>query len=180
MTQHISLVGAKGGSGTSTVASLVALEASKDRKVYLDGDIGDLCALLGVPNNDLIAQVSESLYVGSTGAAVQNTDLYVHDAGVLQRDTEITGTAYLVTRPCYLALRRAMEIGVEGITGVVLLVEPGRAFERRDVEAVFSKPVVASLEVNESTARMIDAGLLAMRPPRSSSLASLVPALVTA
>ena len=71
----------------------------------------------------------------------------------------------LVTRSCYLALRRAVALGVRP-TGVVLLVEPGRALGRPDVEAVLGCDVVAEVAVDPSVGRAVDAGLLTTRLPR--------------
>jgi MinD-like ATPase involved in chromosome partitioning or flagellar assembly len=80
----------------------------------------------------------------------------------------VARTSLLVVRPCYLALRRAVALGGRA-DGVVLLVEPGRALGRRDVESVLGAPVVAEVPVEPSLARAVDAGLLATRIPRSMS-----------
>lgn len=70
----------------------------------------------------------------------------------------------LVIRPCYLALRRAAALA-DRPDAIVLLVEEGRALGARDVEAVVGAPVAASLSVQPSIARLVDAGLLAGRVP---------------
>lgn len=75
-------------------------------------------------------------------------------------------TSLLVTRPCYLSLRRAVAAPLQP-TGVVLVVEPGRALDRHDVEAVMGVPVVAEVLIDPAVARAVDAGLLATRLPRS-------------
>jgi MinD-like ATPase involved in chromosome partitioning or flagellar assembly len=71
----------------------------------------------------------------------------------------------LVTRPCYLALRRAVAAPLRP-TGVVLVDEPGRALDRGDVEAVVGAPVTATVALDAGVARAVDAGLLASRLPR--------------
>ncbi len=71
----------------------------------------------------------------------------------------------LVTRPCYLALRRAVR-GETRPTGVVLVDEPGRALSQRDVEHALGVPVVAKVSFDPAVARAVDAGLLVTRPPR--------------
>jgi cellulose biosynthesis protein BcsQ len=71
----------------------------------------------------------------------------------------------LVTRPCYLALRRSAEAPLRP-SGVVLLAEPGRALDATDVESVIGAPVVAQVSVDPAVARAVDAGLLASRLPR--------------
>ncbi|HEY4378097.1 MAG TPA: hypothetical protein VGM93_13105, partial [Acidimicrobiales bacterium] len=72
----------------------------------------------------------------------------------------------LVTRPCYLALRRVAQAPVAP-SGVVLITEPGRSLGRRDVEDVVGAPVVAELALDPAVARAVDAGILAARLPRS-------------
>ena len=72
----------------------------------------------------------------------------------------------LVTRPCYLGLRRAVACGVQP-TGIVLVSEPGRALSARDVERALGAPVVAEVPYDPAVARAVDAGLLAARLPRS-------------
>jgi hypothetical protein len=75
------------------------------------------------------------------------------------------GRSLLVLRPCYLALRRAAETPLRP-SSVVLVVEPGRALGRSDVEAVLGVPVAAEIPWDPTIARAVDAGLLASRLPR--------------
>lgn len=86
------------------------------------------------------------------------------DGPILDRLAD-AGTSLLVLRPCYLALRRAVARRTRA-DGIVLLVEPGRALDRRDVADVVGLPVVATVEVDPVVARAVDAGLLARRTPR--------------
>jgi hypothetical protein len=74
----------------------------------------------------------------------------------------------LVTRACFISLRRAMVSAVRP-TEVVLVAEPGRALTRHDVGACLGVPVTAVLELDPSIARAVDAGLLAGRLPRALS-----------
>jgi hypothetical protein len=71
----------------------------------------------------------------------------------------------LVTRACYLALRRAVSTP-DRPTGIVLVSEPGRALRAADVERAVGVPVVTQLDVDPAVARAVDAGLLAARLPR--------------
>jgi MinD-like ATPase involved in chromosome partitioning or flagellar assembly len=71
----------------------------------------------------------------------------------------------LVTRACFLALRKALAAPLRP-TEVVLLDEPGRALRAGDVEDVLGVPVVAEVAVDPAVARAVDAGLLAARLPR--------------
>jgi MinD-like ATPase involved in chromosome partitioning or flagellar assembly len=72
----------------------------------------------------------------------------------------------LVTRACYLSLRRAATAPVRP-TGVVLVNEPGRSLSRADVEQVVGAPIRAEVAVDPAVARAVDAGVLASRLPRT-------------
>jgi MinD-like ATPase involved in chromosome partitioning or flagellar assembly len=74
-------------------------------------------------------------------------------------------TSLLVTRPCYLALRRAVALPLRP-SGIVLLAEPWRALDAGDVEEVLGVPVVAEVAHDAAVARAVDAGVLASRVPR--------------
>jgi hypothetical protein len=81
----------------------------------------------------------------------------------------------LVIRPCYLALRRALDAPLRP-SGIVLVSEEGRSLGRADVEDVLGVPVRADVRVDPTVARAVDAGLLAGRLPRGLERA-LRPAL---
>lgn len=74
-------------------------------------------------------------------------------------------SSLLVTRGCYLALRRSIDAPLRP-SGVVLVAEPGRALDAEDVEAVVGVPVVARIAYDTAVGRAVDAGLLATRLPR--------------
>jgi hypothetical protein len=96
----------------------------------------------------------------------------VADCGVLDHRSPavpLAATAtqsLLVIRACYLALRRVAGAPIRP-SGVVLLTESGRALGRSDVENVVGAPVRAEIPVDPGVARIIDAGMLASRLPRS-------------
>jgi hypothetical protein len=73
--------------------------------------------------------------------------------------------ALLVTRACYLSLRRAVRDATRP-TGVVLVHEPGRALSIRDIEHALGAPVEATVSLDPGVARAVDAGLLSTRLPR--------------
>jgi len=83
--------------------------------------------------------------------------------------TAIVGRAHhslLVTRPCYVALRRASQSPLRP-TGVVIVNEPGRVLSSADVHGVIRAPIVAQVELDPKVARLVDAGLLSGRLPHS-------------
>lgn len=76
------------------------------------------------------------------------------------------GTSVFVTRACYLALRRAARVGIDA-DGLVVVAEPGRSLDPRDVESVVGIPLLGVVESDPAVARAIDAGTLARRVPAS-------------
>ena len=74
----------------------------------------------------------------------------------------------LVIRPCFVALRRAVQCGHQP-TGVILINEPGRALRARDIEHALGVPIVAEFMTDPTVARAVDAGLLSTRVPRTLS-----------
>lgn len=95
----------------------------------------------------------------------------VVDCGVAPSGAALTLAAgatrsVLVTRPCFLSLRRALTAPLRP-SEIVLLTEPGRSLGRHDVEDCIGAPVVAEIAVDPAVARAVDAGLLAARLPRA-------------
>ncbi|HEY6531036.1 MAG TPA: hypothetical protein VIY72_01945 [Acidimicrobiales bacterium] len=72
----------------------------------------------------------------------------------------------LVTRSCYLSLERAARLPMTP-TGIVLLTETGRAYDRREFEDRIGAPVVGEVAVESQIARAADSGSLARRVPRA-------------
>lgn len=77
---------------------------------------------------------------------------------------ELVDRRWLVTRPCYLSVRRAARAATKP-SGVVAIVEEGRTLGTRDIEAALGAPVVAMLPIDPKVARAVDAGLLVSRAP---------------
>jgi MinD-like ATPase involved in chromosome partitioning or flagellar assembly len=90
---------------------------------------------------------------------------------------ECVSRSLLVTRPCFLALRRAAPHRSLA-SGVVLVNEPGRALTADDVERALGVPVDSELPWDPAVARAVDAGLLASRLPHGlvRALRHLTPA----
>ena len=104
-----------------------------------------LVALLGVDHRTVLV---DGGVVGSGGSVAALRD------AVLER----CASSLLVTRPCYLSLRRAARHGGR-VDGVVLVREPGRALDAVDVERVLHAPVVAKVALDPTIARLVDAGV---------------------
>jgi hypothetical protein len=161
----------KGGQGATTVAAVTALGMARRGPTTLivpyhsEGD--DMCAVLGLPplavgplepveiTEDLSLMVTEEYRPSLMADAVASG--YGHMPGWRN---------ILVTRHCYLALRRFVALNLQ-VDGIVTIGEPGRALSDRDIERACGAPVIASLLWDPTVARAVDAGLLAARPPVS-------------
>ncbi len=155
---QIDLIHAKGGQGTSVTACGLALQAAGDGwRVRLDGhDRDELAAILGMTGDGPIVP---GLTLGA--ADVEICDLFVHDGA------SDAGTDLLVIRPCYLALRQALTIGLCGTaSAAVLVTEPGRSLNSEDVAAIIGLPVIATIPQTADIARAVDAGVLTHRLPQ--------------
>ena len=195
----------KGGSGTTVVASTLALmrAAESQRGALLVDLAGDVPAVLGLAEpsgpgisdwfahcdlgsrmtlQSIAIQATANLQIITRGskqldaslnftelcAALKTFDLpIIVDAGCGLPSPDLlahASSSLLVTRPCYLSLRRAAQLSVSP-TGIVLINEPGRALGKHDVEAVIGAPVVSEINFDAAIARAVDAGLLASRIP---------------
>ena len=174
--QTITVVGARGGSGTSTIAAAAALFAARIVATELVArDVDSAAAMLGLSapgDSDVPMDVAERLTLASvpTGSA----SVAVIDAGRLdQFDHRPTGLLLVVLRgPCYLGLRSIVNRELRP-DGIVVLSETGRSLTLRDVQDVCGVPVVAQVHVSAHVARTIDAGLLVTRSPALRELAGL-------
>ena len=122
-------------------------------------NVADLDAIMGIPipGPDEVATVLPGLTLAQTPCADPDTDNIV-DAGA-HASSDVHGSVYLVLRNDYLSLRRALT-ALHTTTGIVLITEPHRSLERRDVEEVLGRPLVAELHLDPAIARAVDAGLL--------------------
>jgi len=158
----VTFVGAKGGVGTSTVATLHAIAlARREHTVRLTSThtagVEDLAALLGVPAPGAgeTVTVLPRLTLADQPCADGHT---VVDAGT-DCFSDHDGPVYVVLRNDYLSLRRALA-GPRTTAGIILISEPNRSLTRRDVADVLAHPIVAELRLDPAIARAIDAGLL--------------------
>ena len=79
---------------------------------------------------------------------------------------ELADATLLVIRPCYLALRRAVQApALRHTSGVVVVDEPGRALGVREIRDVLGLPVLARVAWRSAIARATDAGLVLVRTP---------------
>jgi hypothetical protein len=95
-------------------------------------------------------------------------DAGVPDLPAVDALVDVCDHCLVVVRGCYLALRRAVRLpAITRACGAVLVEEPGRALGAREISDVLNVPVVATVTVRSSVARVVDAGVLPARAPES-------------
>ena len=164
----VRLVGVRGGSGASTVAAVLALHAATMVNTELvTPDLEAACALLGLSAPDEVSgQIADHLVLSAqTGL---DSGLAVVDHGTLRTAAEACARGRgerrigVLRGPCYLALRTLMATEHD-LDGLILVAEPGRALNERDITDVTGLEVLATVSASPAIARVIDAGLLAAR-----------------
>ncbi len=135
-------------------------------------------AVDGTPVAGLPAESGAAL----AAALAEGGPAVVADAGRIEHPVqralvEVADASVVVVRGCYLALRRAVDDDLTArALGVVVVEEPGRSLSPADVADVLGCPVLATIPLDPSVARAVDAGLLIHRAPPllSGPLRSLV------
>ena len=152
---------------------LAGAEVPSDALGRIEHQVSEQVALLsmgrGAPQGtDRVQELLDAL-------ATESRDVIIDLGRVVGPDGAVSDTAallvagteqsLLVTRPCFLSLRRALASPVRP-TGIILVTEEGRALGRREVEDILGVPVIAEVPIESAVARAVDAGTLAMRMPR--------------
>ncbi|HYI62072.1 MAG TPA: cellulose synthase operon protein YhjQ/BcsQ [Acidimicrobiales bacterium] len=144
-------------------------EVAGDALARLELSVGSHLALLprgtGAPGPAARHSVLAGLLAADARPVVVDAGVVGHDSPHLPLVAEAS-RSLLVTRACYLGLRRALDAPVRP-SGVVLVAEPGRSLGLDDVEHVVGAPVVAQVPVDPAVARAVDAGILVRRLPRT-------------
>lgn len=155
---NLSLVSAKGGVGTTTLAVMLARMVNGSAVAPLTTDQEDLCAVAGLP------AYGDGPVTFGDGPTI--FDLGTTDEIPAMRD----GLVLAVLRgPDYVGLRHLLAMsGDLQFDGVLVVWEAGRALGVSDVEAVLNLSVVATIPANPAIARSVDAGLLAARIPQEA------------
>lgn len=177
MTRFIKLTALKGGQGTSTTAVLLANKFVQEGKQVLivqgeSGDIDGLCGATTLSNGKLI-EVCPNLAIGQTPIHADNVwgfDVVISDDVDIDASEQET---YLVTQPCYLALRKyslAGESITQQINGVIIVRPEGRVLSDTDIANVVGAPIVAVINMNADVARASDAGLLTRNNKHATGL----------
>ncbi len=127
------------------------------------------------PNLDLLPAGDDwnSRAKGRDGLRHAFDEKLIVDAGIVDQNSSTTSLineathSLVVMKPCFLAVKRAASSKVRR-DGIVLVEEPGRVIDRRDIEDVLGVPIVATLAWDSSIARSVDAGRLATKIPHAA------------
>ena len=123
-----------------------------------------------LPPGPVASPVVNAVQASRLREAFTGSNLVV-DAGVPRSDeaTALIASAtksVLVMRACFLAIKRASQSDLRA-DGFVLIDEAGRSLDTRDVEDVLGVPNLATINWDASVARLVDAGRMKSRLPRS-------------
>lgn len=83
----------------------------------------------------------------------------------VRREAVAAGGGVMVVRSCYLALRRAVTLGVEP-ERVALIRENGRPLDRYDVARILDTSTVVEIDYDPAIAQAVDQASLHLRTPR--------------
>ena len=182
----IALSSPKHGTGVTTTAAMTALTLATTGPTVLIDLAGDQHAALGLSDpqaHQAVAVTDDLRLIDASDLSpdeqarivtdtAENGDHVVIDAGDADHpihDLLPDNTRRIwVLRPCYLALRRAMAC-TRRPDSIIVVREPQRALNSLDVEAALGITVEATIDIDPAIARMVDAGLLAARIPRSAA-----------
>lgn len=170
----------KGGQGTTVTACAFAVAQSRisERNVHFQPAEEDVepWVVLGLPSpqvEDVVTGkpwITTELSRFTIGRTIpDDVDLVVRDhiEQSTNLDPQLPATRrYLVTRNCFVALASTLRSPLPRPDGVVLINEPGRALTASDVADCMGAPIVATIDLNPSICRTVDAGLLSQRLPR--------------
>ena len=182
--QRIEFIGVRGGHGTTAVAlAAAATLATRGPTRLATHDRSSLCATVGIAHDGLPIPLATNLDLAD------GLDGDVYDAGTLEhyldeepfpdfcrdrRDNACEPLRIAVLRgPDYLGVRTLCGHPDAQLDGVVVINEPGRALDARDVEHVCGRAVVAVIDHTPVVARTLDAGLFLHRLDRLREFSQL-------
>ena len=138
-------------------------------------DAVDRIAVAVAPNLHLLARGAGPLQIERAevlaGLLAASPRTVVVDGGsrpgpVARAVARVADRSVLVTRPCYLAVRRQHDLDLAP-TEVALVREAQRALDARDIAQAVGAPVRTTVPFDPAVSRAVDAGLLRARLPRA-------------
>jgi len=146
-------------------------EAPTDALDRLAVEAAPRVALLPRGTARVLAPVASAEAGAALGVALRDGPPTVVDVGractpAARAVVEVADASVVVLRPCYLALRRAVQApALARASGAVLIDEPGRSLGEREIADVLDRRVLARVPARAGIARAVDAGVLASRVP---------------
>ncbi len=165
----ITLVGARGGSGVSTIAILSAALAARDEPVDLiTHNLKDMKYLLGTDEDGYLPLLGDVTLCDAYARDDEATNrVSVYDAGELRNfdPSETDGVRLVVVRgPSSLACHAVIaSTSWVDFDGMIVVEEAGRALKPADVASNAGLELVSVIPVLPSVARATDAGLIVAR-----------------
>ena len=191
ITAALGVLHAQAGQRTLLIDTGGDLPAILGKSEPLSVGLADYLINPNISLDDITINIDENLHIVTRGTGpiafttytyglitggLGDYDTVIIDAGTFADEWNLHADRNVfVTRPCYLAVRRAIHL-TQRPTEVVFMAEPGRALSAHDIEVVLGVPIAATVPVDIDTARIIDAGILQSRMPQqmSRALAALV------
>lgn len=173
----IHLFSAKGGQGCTVATALLAADLATCTLHHTIYDVAprcDLAAALDAPVDDtgrfaIWADHTTGYRLDNLDAGADLPVADLIDWGTTPIPDDTLGHRYLVTAPCYLALRAATTPNPVRLDGIIVITEPRRALGSRDVAATLNAPVIAEVPRDATISRAVDAGLLRSRYPQAAA-----------
>lgn len=127
--------------------------------------------LIGLGEEPVPHEILNSRVTVLAGMLATNARTVIADCGSNPRPlaaavARAAHRSILVTRPCFLSMRRQRRAGLAP-TEVAVVRDQGRAYTDRDIEDAVGAPVRLSVDVEPAIASAVDAGMLARRLPRA-------------
>jgi septum formation inhibitor-activating ATPase MinD len=162
-TNIIAVSATKGGTGTSTVAALLALSSGVKTLILDQSQSRDLDAILNIGSaSGSTTQITDLVDLcRGDDPEMENYELVIIDRGTTTTPVKDARNIF-VTRKCYLSLRKSIKLKHK-YEGVIVVDEADRALTVKDVSNVLSLPIVGTVAYNPALTRSIDAGLLVQR-----------------
>jgi CO dehydrogenase nickel-insertion accessory protein CooC1 len=148
----INVYSPKGGVGTTTISSMLALDLSNRYHVGLiSRDPDASCAALGYPTSPFPYKLNHGLTVSSE--MIDDVDFTVMDSRghVAAADINI-----LVLQNTYMSLRKALNCKFDFLVGCIAATN---ALTESDVRATMNADEMITIAWDEKAARSLDAGL---------------------
>jgi hypothetical protein len=162
----IGLIGASGGQGTSTIATVLAIAAAAHRRTGLiSPHPADLAVGLGLADDCDRQPIRVSPNLTIADLPLSGPALNIIDCGSLAHPAPVESTDLIVVvrGPCFGALTKLTKLRTAPVKGIILVRESYRSVTPADAVEASGLRLLAEIPASDRVARAADAGLLAQR-----------------